>query len=111
MVCIDINDPRAIEKIRETVASDLWYRSIDAIAQARSLVLDAHQLFPFVAQKIHTHEEVGGCLEEPRAQRVTVPHHVRSPLTIYERITQLTSNHTPQWLNKLAARVGQHMRS
>jgi hypothetical protein len=56
MVCIDINDPDVTEKISSVLKSDLWERNIDAIAKARSLVLQKYQLFPFLAEKIRLHE-------------------------------------------------------
>jgi hypothetical protein len=50
---IDINDPgAAVAKIREAISSDLWYRNLDAINEARKLVLNRHQLFPFCAREI-----------------------------------------------------------
>jgi len=53
-VQIDINDKSAPKKIREVIQSDLWLKRRDAIEQARNLVLDRHQLFPFVAEQIHS---------------------------------------------------------
>jgi Glycosyltransferase family 10 (fucosyltransferase) C-term len=54
-VAIDINDPDAIEQIQEIVASDLWHRNLDAIAEARRRILQEYQLFPFLAREIHQH--------------------------------------------------------
>ena len=57
VVCIDINDAvAAIEKIRETIASNCWQKNLDAIAHARRLVLNKYQLFPFVAEEIKKHQ-------------------------------------------------------
>jgi hypothetical protein len=55
-VSIDINDPDAIEKIQETIASDLWIKNQNAIAYARLLILERYQFFPFLAQEIQAHE-------------------------------------------------------
>ena len=45
---IDIDDPGVIDQIKDIVRSDLYIRNKDAIAEARRLVLDKYQLFPFL---------------------------------------------------------------
>ncbi len=50
LVSIDIRDPDATRIVQETIRSDRWLRNIDAIAEARRLVLERHQLFSFVAR-------------------------------------------------------------
>jgi hypothetical protein len=62
LVRIDIRDPQAIEQVRETIASDRWQRNLDAIAEARRLVLNRYQLFPFLAQQIAAKEACSGAL-------------------------------------------------
>ena len=57
LVPIDIEDPVTVDRIRDVVSSDLWSRNLDAIAHARELVLDRHQLFPFVAEQIGEYEQ------------------------------------------------------
>ena len=57
LVSIDIRDPDATRIVQETIRSDRWLRNIDAIAEARRLVLERHQLFSFVAQEIRRYEE------------------------------------------------------
>jgi hypothetical protein len=54
MVVIDIDDPEAIDQIRDALASDRWSRNRDAIECARNLVLDRYQLFPFLAAEIRS---------------------------------------------------------
>lgn len=60
MICFDIDDPFAIEKIKERIANDLWRRNLDAIEYARNLVLNRYQLFPFLAETIHCHQNSKG---------------------------------------------------
>ena len=52
MIIIDIGDPDCVEIIRSGITSHLWERNFDAIAQARQLVLNRYQLFPFITQEI-----------------------------------------------------------
>jgi hypothetical protein len=53
LIQIDTDDPGAAEeKIREAISSDLWFRNLDAINEARKLVLNRYQLFPFCAREI-----------------------------------------------------------
>ena len=73
VVCIDIDDPMAVEKIRETISSDVWRHNLDAIAKARELFLNHYQLFPFVARQIRDNESCG-CHKSPRPQTITIPH-------------------------------------
>lgn len=49
MIIVDLNKPQeAIEKIQEAIANKLWDKNIDAIKQARELVLNKYQLFPML---------------------------------------------------------------
>lgn len=94
MVCIDINDPQAIEKIKDTVASDRWHQNIDAIEHARNLVLDFYQLFPFVVREIRRYEETRNYRQELSAKLITVSHQERpAALTIYQRIQRWIADH------------------
>lgn len=104
MVCIDIHDPLAIDKIRETVSSDLWRRNLDAIAQARRLVLDRYQLFPLVAKEIRHHES-NGCMGAHLPQVVSVPCQPRLPLTASEKMRQLARSYVPQRARRVAAEL------
>jgi hypothetical protein len=54
---IDIHDPDAVDRVREGISSDQWLRQRDAIAEARNLVLDKHQLFPWLVDKISQNEK------------------------------------------------------
>lgn len=52
MIRIDIKDPTSYERIEEAIANDRWAKSLDAIAEARRLVLDEYQLFPFLCHEM-----------------------------------------------------------
>ncbi len=71
LVRIDINDPDAIDKIRQVISTDRWYKSRDAIAQARKLVLEKYQLFPFIASKIKEWEREKK--NKSRKEKVVIP--------------------------------------
>ncbi len=61
MIRIDIKDPRhAADQIEEAIATDLWRKRLDAIAEARRRVLNIHQFFPFVVREIRAYEEASG---------------------------------------------------
>ncbi len=46
---IDIHKPaEAIETIRDALKNDLWKKNIKAITEARNLVLNKYQLFPYI---------------------------------------------------------------
>jgi hypothetical protein len=60
MISIDIDSPDSIAIIEETLHSDRWQRSQDAIAYARELILDRYQFFPFVAQQIREADAAPG---------------------------------------------------
>jgi hypothetical protein len=49
---IDLEDPNVIARIYDAVNSEMYLKQQDAIAEARRLVLDKYQLFPFIAQKL-----------------------------------------------------------
>ncbi|HIJ91445.1 MAG: glycosyltransferase family 10 [Desulfobulbaceae bacterium] len=53
---IDIHNPsEAMRIIKENSTPENWEKRIPAIQQARDLVLNKYQLFPFLAEQIHTH--------------------------------------------------------
>jgi hypothetical protein len=61
VIPLDMKDSDAIEKIRQIISSDLWSQNLAAIAEARKLILDHYQLFPFVASEIRKHETQALC--------------------------------------------------
>lgn len=71
MVRIDIRDPEAaIATVKETIASDRWEQNIEAISEARQLILNRYQLFPFVAQQIAAHEASRGIMQRPEPKEI-----------------------------------------
>ena len=46
------SNSNVFKKIKEVIESDLYIRRRDAIAEARRLVLDEYQLFPFIVNRI-----------------------------------------------------------
>jgi hypothetical protein len=52
-VQININDPNVCEHINDIARSDLYLKHRDAITEARNMVLDKYQLFPFITDKIN----------------------------------------------------------
>lgn len=50
-VQIDINDPNVFQQIKEVINSDLYLTHREAIAEARQLILEKYQLFPFITDK------------------------------------------------------------
>lgn len=58
MIKIDITKPdAAIETIRAAIESDLYRERRDAIAEARQLILDKYQFFPYIAEQIQAAEQ------------------------------------------------------
>ena len=50
---IDILKPEAaLEKIEEVVSEDYWSKNIDALAEARELILNKYQMFPMLESRI-----------------------------------------------------------
>jgi hypothetical protein len=72
-VCqIDIDDPMVVEKVTEIISTDLYSRNLDAIAEARKLILDRYQLFPFVVNEIHSYENSRNSrIAKPRTITIT----------------------------------------
>ena len=50
---IDINSPESsLENLKEKLSKDFWESSLGSIQEARELVLNKYQLFPFLAEEI-----------------------------------------------------------
>lgn len=62
MICFDMDDPDAIDKIRSAIADDKWGKNLDAIEYARNLVLNRYQLLPFLTDQIKSHASASGVL-------------------------------------------------
>lgn len=71
---IDIEDPeKAVAQLREVIAHDDWQKRLPAIAEARELVLNRYQLFPYLSELIRTHSDCSQIHKQ-----VTVPAYRRS---------------------------------
>lgn len=57
-VQIDIHDRYVLKQISEVTETELYLKNRDAIAEARRLVLDEYQLFPFIVKKIKESETI-----------------------------------------------------
>jgi hypothetical protein len=78
-VRIDLDDPEAPRQVAEIARSNLWEERREAVAEARRLVLERHQLFPFLAGEIARHE--AQC-ERPAAERIVVPGRLPTPVLL-----------------------------
>jgi Glycosyltransferase family 10 (fucosyltransferase) C-term len=56
IVSIDIASPTVFEEIQAIVHSDLYWQNLDAIIEARNLILNQYQFFPFVHHEIQAFE-------------------------------------------------------
>lgn len=65
-VQIDPYDPMVITHIRNVIESDLYLRSREAIADARRMILDKYQIFPFIAERAQEYELTRGAKAELR---------------------------------------------
>jgi hypothetical protein len=78
-VRIDLDDPDAPRQVAEIARGDLWKQRREAVAEARRLVLERHQLFPFLAGEIARHE--AECTH-PAPERIVVPGRLPTPLLL-----------------------------
>jgi hypothetical protein len=71
---IDIGRPEeSLAKIRRIIDEDNWERYIPALEEARNLVLNCYQLFPFLSERIHSQSE-----RKSEKVSVTIPAYKRS---------------------------------
>jgi len=55
---IDIENPdETIQFIEGIIKEDIWYERLAALEEARKLVLNKYQFFPFIAQHIHSNSK------------------------------------------------------
>ncbi len=67
-IWIDISDPKkALATMKEAIENREWEKRLDAIKEARSLLLDKYNLFPFVAEFVKGHYS-----ENPK-KRIKIP--------------------------------------
>lgn len=73
---INIDEPeRCVEEIMAILASDDWGKRLPALEEARNLILNRYQLFPFLAERIHASPDSEYALN---ATRQTIPPYRRS---------------------------------
>jgi hypothetical protein len=70
MIRIDIGDPDAVAQVRGAIAGDRWKRNLDAIAEARRLVLERYQFFPFMSSEI---QRIRAAAPPPPRERIVIP--------------------------------------
>ena len=74
---IDINQPeKALNIINAALANDDWQARVSALKEARNLVLERYQFFPWVRQLISTYYE-----DLPRRDLVLKPYRARKNMT------------------------------
>lgn len=72
LVEIDINNPNVIEDIRKIIRSDLWKKKREAILQARDLLLNKYQFFPYFVEHIHDWERKKNSRERKK-ESIVIP--------------------------------------
>ncbi len=95
-VQLDIADPDAVDKVREAISGDLWERNIDAIAEARRLVLKKYQLFPFLASQIEAYESQAGVIQNTPDKQVCL-----APIRLRKSLAYNASILVPSYIAKL----------
>lgn len=78
---IDIEKPEhALGRIREVLANDDWDARMQALSEARDLILHKYQFFPHVCAMINQYADEERCI-----RRVTIPAYRRSPKAYFHR--------------------------
>lgn len=78
LIEIDINQPdEALKIIENSVEDNLWEKNFDAICEARRLVLNEYQFFPFLYNQIQEHRFL--CSEHNK-KKLTITHNSKFPL-------------------------------
>lgn len=85
-IWIDINDPAAcIETIKNILATDEYEKRLPALTEARNLVLNNYQIFPYLSQMINSRREFTG-----DKLHVSIPPYKKSlKATLYRRVYKL----------------------
>ncbi|NJL47717.1 MAG: hypothetical protein HC929_09850 [Leptolyngbyaceae cyanobacterium SM2_5_2] len=58
ILSLDVNSPHLIDEIKSAVESDLWSNKLSLILEARKLILEKYQFFPFIVNEMKKHEEL-----------------------------------------------------
>lgn len=84
MIKIDINRPEeAVEIIQQAINDNQWEKNLDAIAHARTLILDKYQFFPYVTQMINNHAPE----QQIKSARTLTALSYNYPLSTREKLT------------------------
>ena len=70
---ININSPKtSLESLKEKLSRDFWESSLASIQEARELVLNKYQLFPFLAEEVMRNQS------DSSHQKILIPRYKRS---------------------------------
>lgn len=90
MILINPKKPReALEIIKAAIETNAWKRNLEAIAEARNLILNKYQFFPYFADQIRQHEATKLKGKERRAyhfKAVIPPWDKRYKTSLYRKI-------------------------
>jgi hypothetical protein len=100
IVSIDMENQYAVEQIREVILSNLWERNIRAIAEARDLVLERHQLFPFLVTEIRKHENALLC-QEHKSETIAI---TKYPGKLQTLVLELSHRLKAGWAHRINVR-------
>lgn len=61
-LAVDIDDPhRSMQMIREAVEANVWRENLEYLREARDLVLNKYQIFPYISEVLDGMERGGAC--------------------------------------------------
>lgn len=72
LVQIDIDDPMVFDKIRDVYESNLWEKNIHNIMEARELILEKYQFFPYFSDQIRKWEILTGGIKMEK-ESIVIP--------------------------------------
>ncbi len=77
---IIISPKEAIELIKKAIAVNAWGKNLEAIKEARNLVLNEYQLFPGIVNHIKTQE-----IKEPVRRQLQIPKAIIPKQSMYDK--------------------------
>ena len=107
LVQIDIADPEAPDIIQKTIASDRWERNLDALMEARKLVLEKYQLFPFITGEIKEYEQQRDQQAPARASRIVLLSEPQISLTTRDRLQAIWHQVAPKRIRQTGGKIRQ----
>ena len=97
MIRIDLRHPdETIEVIRKTVESDRYEKNLQAIREARALVLHQYNPLSFLAREIRQHSNCG-CSCKPEEQQIEGR---TAPVTLTRKLGFVLKFQAEKWLNR-----------